>query len=92
MTFDRDLRFQETYEWSVKPTEALLCHYDHPGSFEGIGENVVLELKCEKKIPLWMVDLIQRFELLSGSFSKFVNSMQTYREQPGLMVPGDLYL
>lgn len=92
VTFDRDLRYQETYEWCVKPTEALLCHYDHPDSFEGPGQNVILELKCEKKIPVWMVGLIQKFELLSASFSKFGNSMATYREVPGILSPGGLYL
>jgi hypothetical protein len=92
VTFDRDLRFQETNEWCVKPTEDLLSHYDHPESFECMGQNVILELKCEKKIPLWMIDLIQRFELLSANFSKFGNSMETHRGVPDTLVPGCLYL
>lgn len=91
VTFDRDLRYQEQFEWCVKPKESLLCHYDHPESFESPGENVILELKCEKKIPLWMVDLIRKFELLSGSFSKFGNSMATYRGLPEVLLPGRLY-
>lgn len=92
VTFDRDLRYQEQLEWCVKPNERLLCHYDHPESFESMGENVILELKCEKKIPLWMIDLIQKFELMSGSFSKFGNSMATHLGNPDLLRPGSLYL
>jgi SPX domain-containing protein involved in vacuolar polyphosphate accumulation len=92
VTFDRDLRFQEMRECSVKPDEQLLCHYDHPGSFESPGENVILELKCEKKIPVWFIDLIQHFRLEGGSFSKFGNSVATMFEQPELMRPGSLYL
>lgn len=91
VTFDRDLRYQEEYEWNVHPNEELLCHYDHPESFEAPGENVILELKCEKKIPLWMIDLIQRFELTSASFSKFGNSMATHLGIPEVLRQGSLY-
>ncbi|MEK2646686.1 polyphosphate polymerase domain-containing protein [Bdellovibrio sp. BCCA] len=91
VTFDRDLRYQEMTDWCVSPHEKSLCHYDHPDSFEEPGKNVVLELKCEKKIPLWMVELIRRFELVGGSFSKFGNSMATYLGTPEILSPGVLY-
>ncbi|ASD64671.1 polyphosphate polymerase domain-containing protein [Bdellovibrio bacteriovorus] len=92
VTFDRDLRYQEMNEWCVRPDGRLLSHYDHPESFEEPGCNVILELKCEKKIPYWMVDLIRRFELESGSFSKFGNSMATLLGMPEVLAPGPLYL
>lgn len=91
VTFDRDLCYHEEAEWCVKPRESELIHYDHPGSFENPGENVVLELKCEKKVPLWMVDLIRRFGLLEASFSKFGNSMATHLGRPELVCQGPLY-
>ncbi|MNK19529.1 VTC domain protein [compost metagenome] len=91
VTFDRDLRYQEMNEWCVKPDEKRLAHYDHPESFEEPGHNVILELKCEKKIPLWMLDLIRRFDLVGGSFSKFGNSMATHLGQPEVLAPGILY-
>lgn len=91
VTFDRDLRYQEMQDWCVTPDESLLCHYDHPDSFEEPGCTVVLELKCEKKIPLWMVELIRRFELVGGSFSKFGNSMVTHLNIPEVLSPGILY-
>lgn len=92
VTFDRRLRYQEVSDWQLKPDESLLCHYDHPDSFEEPGRNVILELKCEKKIPLWFIDLIQRFQLVGGSFSKFGNSLETHLQVPGISVPGTLYL
>ncbi|WP_413585012.1 VTC domain-containing protein [Bdellovibrio sp. HCB274] len=92
VTFDRDLRYQEMNDWCVKPEEQLLSHYDHPDSFEEPGCNVILELKCEKKIPYWMVDLIRHFQLEGGSFSKFGNSMMTHLGIPEVACQGALYL
>ncbi|MFS4458045.1 VTC domain-containing protein [Bdellovibrio sp. HCB2-146] len=91
VTFDKNLRYQEMTEWKVTPDENELCHYDHPDSFEEPGCNVILELKCEKKIPIWMVDLIKRFGLVGGSFSKFGNSMATHLTVPAVMATGPLY-
>lgn len=91
VTFDRDLRYQEMSDWCIQPDDRLLSHYDHPESFESPGENVILELKCEKKIPLWFIDLIQRFHLEGGSFSKFGNSAATHFNMPDLLRPGSLY-
>lgn len=92
VTFDRDLRYQEQLEWGVRPDETKLSHYDHPDSFEAPGQSVILELKCEKKIPLWMIDLIKKFELVAASFSKFGNSTATHMENPEVLRPGFLYL
>ncbi|KYG62202.1 VTC domain-containing protein [Bdellovibrio bacteriovorus] len=91
VTFDRDLRFHEANTWTVTPNEKLLSHYDHPESFEEPGKCVVLELKCEKKIPLWMIDLIRKFGLVGGSFSKFGNSMATHLGIPDVVSSGILY-
>lgn len=91
VTFDRDLRFQEMRRWCLRSEEKNLCHYDNPDFFEEPGCNVILELKCEKKIPLWMVDLVRRFELRTSSFSKFANSMSTLYGVPEVTRPGSLF-
>lgn len=75
VTFDRSLRYRPETDYDVRPTESTMLHYDHPGTFEHPGRNVVLELKCERKIPVWFVDLIQRFQLVREGFSKFEGSM-----------------
>jgi hypothetical protein len=77
VTFDRDLRFMEEFTYNVKPDESRMSHYDQPDAFDwhGSGANVVLELKAERKIPIWMIELVRRFDLTRGNFSKYKNSM-----------------
>lgn len=91
VTFDRDLRFQEMDRWVLCPHERDLIHYDHPDSFELRGQSIVLELKCEKKIPIWMIELIKKFQLVRSSFSKYGNSMATHLGIPDVVAPGILY-
>lgn len=76
VTFDRSMRYREESSYNVHPTEGSMLNYDHPASFGVPGTNVVLELKCERKIPVWIVDLIKRFDLVRGGFSKFESSMR----------------
>lgn len=71
VTFDSNLRYQWEDDWNVKPEESLMCHYDNEEIFDHPEDSVVLELKAEKKIPIWMLDLIKRFELTRSGFSKF---------------------
>lgn len=91
VTFDMALKYQEVFDWQVCPNEKLMSNYDHPECFEEPGNNVVLELKCEKKIPMWFIDLIQRFQLNRGNFSKFANSMTTHLTIPQVLSSGPLY-
>lgn len=91
VTFDRDLRYQETDQWLVKPSEYELSHYDHPESFDMPEQSVVLELKCEKRIPLWIIQLIKEFQLVRVSFSKYGNSMTTFLQIPEITAPGIYY-
>lgn len=76
VTFDRDLRYQEPDGVSIHVNEKKMCHYDNPDSFDYPGGNVILELKAERKVPQWIVDLIQTFDLTQKSFSKYGNSME----------------
>lgn len=76
VTFDRDLRYMPTTEYDVRPIENRMVHYDIPDAFGDMGTNVVLELKCERKIPVWIVELIRHFDLTRGSFSKYHSSME----------------
>lgn len=76
VTFDRSLRYRAETGYSVHPTEQSMLNYDHPFTFGDPGYNVILELKCERKIPIWMVDLIRRFNLVRRGFSKFEGSMK----------------
>lgn len=73
VTFDRDMRYCEESTYNIHPDESRMTHYDHPETFMdfGSGRNVVLELKCERKIPMWMISLIRCFQLSHDRFSKY---------------------
>jgi hypothetical protein len=96
VTFDRDLRYMSTNEFTVRPEEKRMCHYDNLDAFIEPGTNVVLELKCERKVPVWIVDLIKHFDLTQGSFSKYHASMThqyqgLYGEEAFDMFPGESF-
>lgn len=84
VTFDRQLRYREEHRYSVNPNDGMMLNYDHPGTFDNPGLNVILELKCERKVPIWLVDLIRRFELTRMGFSKFESSMLECYSPQGL--------
>lgn len=75
ITFDRSLRYRPETDYNVIPTEESMLNFDDPETFGRPDVNVILELKCERKIPVWMVDLIKRFDLVRMGFSKFEGSM-----------------
>jgi hypothetical protein len=76
VTFDRDLRYQlADGEYVIHPNEALMTHYDLDEIFPHPEEAVILELKCERQIPLWMKQLIMKFELTRRGFSKYGSSI-----------------
>ncbi len=76
VTFDRDLRYQISDGiYNIHPDEKQMCHYDLDEIYEHPERPVILELKCEKQIPLWMKQLIQRFDLTRRGFSKYGSSI-----------------
>ncbi len=77
VTFDIDLKYYHERRYNVHPDQALMQNYDHPDTYEdyGSGRNVILELKCERKIPSWMIVMIRTFQLTHYRFSKFYGAM-----------------
>lgn len=71
VTFDRDLRYQIEENYNVTPNEELMCHYDNEEIYPHPECNVIMELKCEKRIPIWMIQMIKKFELTRDGFSKY---------------------
>ncbi len=78
VTFDRNLRYQESSEFKVAPTPGKMSNYDVGSAFGGDQSSVVLELKAGKAIPIWMADLIRIFNLNLRSFSKYERSLECY--------------
>lgn len=83
VTFDRDMRYrpqdllQSPDPYSLTPSDDCL-HYDLQtiyGDEVNPGANVVLELKTAiGAVPVWMIELVRRFELKQVGFSKYMNS------------------
>jgi hypothetical protein len=83
VTFDINLRYRlQTHllsenPWSLEPDQNCI-NYDTHGTFGDEpwhGDNVILELKTAAgEVPLWMMELIRRFQLQRVGFSKYMNS------------------
>lgn len=74
VTFDRNLRFYKENDFNIFPKNHLFQNYDHEEQYNEREANIILELKCEAKVPLWMNILIQKFRLRQMQFSKFDSS------------------
>jgi SPX domain protein involved in polyphosphate accumulation len=87
VTFDRQLRCYPETEYIIFPDQNRFVNYDNEESYLSVKSNIVLELKCELKIPEWMKIMVRKFELKQSSFSKF-DSSYTYASQkyPALSV------
>lgn len=74
VTFDRELKCYPETEYNVLPDQSKFRNYDHYEQFLIQEESVVLELKCDFKVPSWFFDLISIFELKHTQFSKYDSS------------------
>ncbi len=71
ISFDRHIRHQPTgsYDLSGAPWRWASCGgIDLPG---WTGEHVVMEFKFKHGAPIWLSDMIRRFELVRRGFSKY---------------------
>ena len=82
LTFDRDLCFKLENEYIFNRNESDLTYF--AGFFPtAAGSNIILELKCRNDMPLWMMDLIRKFNLQRSSFSKYASGMlESFRLNP----------
>ncbi len=92
VTFDIDMRFRlQDSMCAVNPYSLDARHdcinYDVQniyGDEARYGANVILELKATiGAVPLWMVELIRRFQLTRVGFSKYLNSSMSARHDNG---------
>jgi len=74
VTFDRQMRCYPEGGYNIFPREDLFVNYDHEEQYNTGEGNVVLELKCELKVPAWMSALIRHFQLRQSQFSKYDSS------------------
>lgn len=77
VTLDIDLKYQQETQFNLVAGDHM-THYDNEAIYtKGMpsGACVILELKCPiGQVPVWMIDLIQHFELKQEGFSKYLSS------------------
>lgn len=73
VTFDWRLcgRAPSGWDLSVEPDDGVWIPVDAPRRFGLPESGVVLELKAETAVPLWMTDIVHRFGLRRSGFSKY---------------------
>ena len=74
VTFDRNLRYTRREVYDLSPEEGVMSNYDFETNYTE-GANIILELKCTSRIPMWMLDLIAYFNLERTSFSKYMTGV-----------------
>ncbi len=83
VTMDVDMKCHLQEDFSLVVNQDKLINYDSELVYakepnRASGSHVILELKCyPHQVPLWLLDLIRRFELTRTSFSKYLSSLQT---------------
>jgi len=87
VTFDMDLKYAAEDTYNVNPALAPMRNYDNELLFDG-QENVILELKATTQVPLWMLDLIKKFDLKRVGFSKYHSSYLDYVNDARLHATG----
>lgn len=89
VTFDRKLQYQMTDSWSDFGRGGLWRGMDSAAA-QGFGlpySGVVLEVKTLTHAPLWVMDLVERFQLKKCGFCKYATALwreSVFRNQPAM--------
>lgn len=94
ITFDRRLAGCLAHgKMDLEVDDKEFVWFDDPVTSQFPESPVIMEIKCETSFPKWIVELIQRFQLIKQGFSKYCNALgKAYAELCGkkeLFVPRD---
>ena len=88
VTFDRGVRAQMQENASIEATEHAWRCVDNPIITHTNNSRCIVELKFGAVVPRWMSALVQNFELIRYSFSKYCYSIDTQLSLPNSHVAG----
>jgi hypothetical protein len=71
VTFDRRVAVQRTRAWDHWGHCHRWCEFEHHVSDLAPRPFVILELKCPLQVPIWILDLVRRYDLRRRSVSKY---------------------
>ena len=89
VTFDRKLQYQMTDSWTDFGRSGLWRGMDSAEA-QGFGlpySGVILEVKTLSHAPLWVMDLVERFQLKKCGFCKYSTALWregVFRRHPGM--------
>jgi hypothetical protein len=71
VTFDRRMRCQPVHKWTLTAPERGWRAVDDPASVGAASSLYVMELKFAIAPPVWLRDLVRRFDLSRRGYSKY---------------------
>jgi hypothetical protein len=89
VTFDRNVRFQQTDDWSLEPPRERWERLEEFMVADAPRPAVILELKCENAVPHWLLDVIRRNALRRQSVSKYSLGIYLSRRLDGHAPTGE---
>lgn len=76
LTFDRSLCYRPTRDWTLLPAGGHWWSMDSGMAFNRNFGGVILELKTFSDAPMWMVDMVERFDLVRVGFCKYFTAVR----------------
>ena len=80
VTFDRNLRYLRSHDAELVHDESRYHGMAGRDVFDGVPHAVVVELKFNLRMPLWMGDCVRTLQLHRGSFAKYSTAVELHRE------------
>jgi hypothetical protein len=90
LTFDRSLRARPASTAVLEGGDKGYRAVDYAAMFDRPMSQVIVEMKFDGVAPLWMQDLIYRFELLRSAFSKYAVAIDVLADEARIDAPGRL--
>lgn len=86
VTFDRKLSCRSAMgAYELESADREMIYYDDPATTNHPDSPVILEIKTERFVPLWAIDIIRKFELRQRGFSKYCYVIDRSGEREGSM-------
>lgn len=76
LTIDRRLRYSKARNYDLLPEGAAWWALDTMDGMNRPFSGAILELKTYGDAPFWMIDMVQRFDLVRIGFCKYFNAMR----------------
>ncbi|MBI5608050.1 MAG: polyphosphate polymerase domain-containing protein [Deltaproteobacteria bacterium] len=80
ITFDQAMRAYSAHDWTLHPHDADYLPVDYPYNFASPEPRLVLEIKFDMRLPVWLIDLVRTFDLKREAYAKYVTSVNRLQD------------